>query len=72
MIDTCIFCNQPSAAMTAHASGVGLGKLMERDRIIKLLDTDFWHHRMIGDSGEIICLPSCDMCKLIVVIKGNK
>ena len=46
------------------------GAEQEQLRIIKLLKDDFWHHRIIIDEKPT-CLASCDMCKLIALIKGD-
>ena len=42
----------------------------ERERIIKLLDTDFWHHRIWGNPKPT-CVQDCPTCDLIALIKGE-
>jgi hypothetical protein len=42
----------------------------ERERIIKLLDTDFWHHRIWGNPKPT-CIKDCPTCELIALIKGE-
>lgn len=43
---------------------------VERERIIKLLDTDFWHHTIWGHEQRK-CVKDCSTCELIALIKGE-
>lgn len=47
------------------------GEARERKRIIKLLDTDFWHHRIWGNPKPT-CVQDCPTCDLIALIKGEQ
>ena len=55
---------------STYGSGYFRGKEAERERIIGFLEDGFWHHLVSTDRGPV-CLPSCDMCELIVLIKGE-
>ena len=46
------------------------GETTERERIIKLLDKDYWHSQL-WNFAEVICLADCEMCKTIALIKGE-
>ena len=39
-------------------------------RIIKLIDNDFWHHRIWGNPKPT-CVQDCPTCDLIALIKGE-
>jgi len=50
--------------------GFDRGVRTEQERIIKLLDTDFWHHSIWG-CEERKCVRNCPTCELIALIKGE-
>ena len=53
-----------------NAYWIEFGKREEQERIIKLLDTDYWHHRIWGNSKPT-CVPDCLTCEQIALIKGE-
>jgi hypothetical protein len=59
---------------TVYTQGFKAGQKFERqateERIIKLLDTDFWHHRIWGNPKPT-CIKGCPTCDLIALIKGE-
>ena len=46
---------------------IAAGREHERERILRLIDTDFWHHRIWGNDKPT-CLPDCPMCETIWLI----
>jgi hypothetical protein len=52
------------------------GKVIERERIIKLLESDYWHHlsylpRLIEDKATLVHDKECLGCQLLTFIKGE-
>ena len=58
------------------AQAMKAGALEERERVIKLLQDDYWHHlsympRLITEEPTIQHDQECLGCKLIALIKGE-
>lgn len=62
----CAFCNNPSAELLANKLGIDYGQKVERERIIKLLDDD-WFTKAFGRSKDF----NAKRASLIALIKGE-
>ena len=61
---------------TEYTKGFRAGLAYEQERIIKLLEDDYWHHlsympRLITEKQTIQHHKECLGCKLIALIKGE-
>jgi hypothetical protein len=62
---------ETEAVRENYELGVLAGEAREKERIIKLLDKDYWHSQ-VWNFAEVTCLADCEMCKTIALIKGEK
>jgi hypothetical protein len=61
---------------TEYTKGFRAGMSFELERVIKLLENDYWHHlsylpRLIEDKATLVHDKECIGCQLLTFIKGE-